>query len=116
MDLGHDIFPFLFLFLVKELLNEGTPTELISAERAEDLRQKEKRRKVREVSCLLLLKFLHLCLIGCAPIVLKSLYIILWAICLWQKNLPRKKRRRLEAQREMMENDREEDDNEVLIL
>lgn len=32
-----------------------------------------------------------------------------------QKNLPRKMRRKLEARREMLENEREDDDNQVSI-
>jgi hypothetical protein len=39
-----------FILLVKISPNEDTPNKVISAEQAEDLRQKEKRRREREVS------------------------------------------------------------------
>jgi hypothetical protein len=35
---------------------------------------------------------------------------------LGQKNLPRKKRRKLEAQREVLENERDDDDNQVSFI
>ncbi|XP_078166668.1 DEA(D/H)-box RNA helicase family protein isoform X1 [Carex rostrata] len=57
-------------------LNEGTPNKVMSAEQAEELRHKEKRKRERE------------------------------------KNLPRKMRRKLEARREMVDNEREDDDNQ----
>lgn len=56
-------------------------------------------------------------LIGSLISLVSALYIVLHDFYLWKKNLPRKKRRRLEAQREMIENEREDnDDNQVFIL
>lgn len=92
----------------------GNPSgnELISADIAEDLKMKEKRKREREVRL-----SRSSSLFSCIIFFLDSHYLLpreltIHLIMQAQKNLPRKKRRKLEAAREMLEDNEEEDEEE----
>lgn len=84
---------------------KGSGKEAISAEQAEELKMKEKRKREREVFHTLHFIICHNSLCLCRLINVKQ--------NLLQKNMPRKQRRKLEAAREMLE---DEDEVKVHIL
>ena len=92
----------------------GNPSgnELVSADIAEDLKMKEKRKREREVRL-----SRSSSLFSCIIFFLDSHYLLpreltIHLIMQAQKNLPRKKRRKLEAAREMLEDNEGEEDGE----
>lgn len=84
---------------------KGSGNEAISAEQAEDLKMKEKRKREREVFYILQLYICHVSFFLLIFIDMKLTFL--------QKNMPRKQRRKLEAAREMLE---DEDEVKVHIL
>jgi ATP-dependent RNA helicase DDX27 len=91
---------------------DGSSRKVLSAQQAEDLKLKEKRKREREVrsvsqSCC---AYRSVCFVTYEMYIrLPVFFVCLMEISSMQKNLPRKKRRKLEAAREMLEDDEQDD-------